>query len=76
MERQKLLAKDNVTISGGKMFHYIPVRGRVKEACWVIKKMSLGDIKNITQWFWMSDNEHSSNLSIQAIYQLPLLGLS
>ena len=24
---------------------YIPLRGWIKEACWVIKKISLGDIK-------------------------------
>ena len=33
-------------------FTYIPVFGRIKEAHWVIKKISPGDIKNITQWFW------------------------
>ena len=30
---------------------YIPVRGQIKEACWVIKKISLGDIKILPSGF-------------------------
>ena len=29
-----------------------PVRGRIKEGRWVLKKIIPGVIKNNTQWFW------------------------
>ena len=29
-----------------------PVRRRIKESCWVLKKIIPGVIKNNTQWFW------------------------
>ena len=51
-----------------------PVRGRIKEACWVLKKILPGVIKNITQWFWCQTiSIHQSFLYFSNTFRLPLL---
>ena len=50
------------------------VRGRIKEARWVLKKILLGVIKNITQWFWCQTiSIHQSFLYFSNAFRLPLL---
>ena len=51
-----------------------PVRGRIKEARWVLKKILPGVIKNITQWFWCQTiSIHQSFLYFSNTFRLPLL---
>ena len=53
---------------------YTPVRGRIKEARWVLKKISPGVIKNNTQWFWCQTiSIHQSFLYFSNAFRLPLL---
>ena len=65
---------DESKLKTGGIWYSPPVRERIKEARWVLKKILPGVIKNITQWFWYQTiSLHQSFLYFSNAFRLPLL---